>query len=65
MPPKPNTDLEDIKKMFNEINIEMDGIVKETKEITEKFSNIEMEQKKLKKETETENKKIASRNPHT
>ena len=36
----------------------MDGIIKETKEITEKLSNIEMEQKQLKEETETENRRL-------
>ena len=43
MPPKQNTDLEDIKEMFNEINTKFDGIVKETKEIAEKLSTIDIE----------------------
>ena len=38
--------------------MKMDGILKGTKEITEKLSNIEMEQKQLKEETETENKRF-------
>ena len=58
MPPKPNTDLEDIKKMFTEINTKIDGIVKETKEINEKLVSIEIEQTHIREEMEVENMKL-------
>ena len=58
MPPKPNSDLEEIKRMVVELNTKIDGIVIETKDIHAKLVAVSMEQTKLLERMEEENKQL-------
>ena len=62
MPPKPNSDLEEIKRMFVELNTKIDGVVTETKDIHAKLVAVSTEQTKLLEKMEEENKTTSNGN---
>jgi len=58
MPPKPSVDLEEIRKMFSELNSKIDNIVTETKDINSKLVELGVEQNRLRADMEKENSEL-------
>ena len=58
MPPKPSVDLEEIRKMFSELNSKIDIIVTETKDINSKLVELGVEQNRLRADLEKENSEL-------
>ena len=58
MPLKQNADLDEIEKMFVELNSKIDGVISEAKEIHAKLDAVTTEQKKLLEKIEEENEQL-------